>query len=155
MNKLIKILVTGLITALILPACSDDKDDILPEIILESGQHFPLNCDTLKIGSSFIFSATFRDNRELGGWSLEIHHNFDHHTHSTETGNCLEHPDKDPVNPFFMIESYTIPDGLSEYEAIREIIIPDDSDPGDYHMMIRLTDKEGWQTLKGLSLKME
>ncbi len=139
----------------IVPSCSDDKDEILPEIILDPGLHFPLNCDTLEIGNSFVFKAKFTDNRELGGWSLEIHHNFDHHTHSTETGNCEEHPDKDAVNPFFLLESYQIPDGLTEYDAIQEIFIPADSDPGDYHLMIRLADKEGWQALKGLSVKLE
>jgi hypothetical protein len=42
---------------------------------------------------------------------------------------------------------------VKSYEATTQITIPADVDPGDYHFMIRLTDKEGWQTLKGLSIK--
>nr|WP_244939634.1 DUF4625 domain-containing protein [Arcticibacter tournemirensis] len=33
--------------------------------------------------------------------------------------------------------------------------MPADADPGDYHFMIKLTDKEGWQTIKGLSIKLQ
>ena len=34
-----------------------------------------------------------------------------------------------------------------------EIKVPENVDSGDYHFMILLTDEEGWQTIKGLSIK--
>nr|WP_229206214.1 DUF4625 domain-containing protein [Dyadobacter fermentans] len=37
--------------------------------------------------------------------------------------------------------------------ANQQIDVPADIDPGDYHFMIRLTDKEGWQTIRGISIK--
>lgn len=95
----------------------------------------------------------FSDNEELGAFSLDIHHNFDHHTHSTDPLPCELGPIKDPVNPFRLIKEYQIPSGLTSHLAEVEISIPADVDPGDYHLMVRLTDKAGWQTLRGISIK--
>jgi hypothetical protein len=44
---------------------------------------------------------------------------------------------------------------LKEYSATTEIDIPANVDLGDYYFMIRVSDQEGWQTLKGLSIKIE
>jgi hypothetical protein len=62
---------------------------------------------------------------------------------------------KTPVKPFLFIQNYNIPAGLKQHEATAQIVVPADVDPGDYHFMIRLTDKEGWQTIKGLSIKIQ
>jgi len=132
----------------------EETDDIYPEIDRDFADRFPVNCDTLYIGESFEFKALFSDNAELGSYSLEIHHNFDHHTHSTEIGSCPEHPDKEAINDFQYIDEYLIPSGLTEYTAVQEIFIPAGVDEGDYHFMIRLVDKEGWQTISGISLKL-
>lgn len=115
--------------------------------------HSRYNAAKLRADKKITFRAKFTDNTALGSYSLDIHHNFDHHTHSTEVNNCTADPIKKPVNPLLYINSVTIPDGQKSYEAVQEITIPTDIDPGDYHFMIRLTDKEGWQTIKGLSIK--
>ncbi len=39
------------------------------------------------------------------------------------------------------------------YDAKVDITVPDDIDTGDYHFMVRLTDKSGWQQLKAISIK--
>jgi hypothetical protein len=62
-------------------------------------------------------------------------------------------PIKTPVKPLLFIKEFDIPVGQKSYEAIVEIDIPSDVDTGDYHFMIRLTDAEGWQALKGISVK--
>lgn len=62
-------------------------------------------------------------------------------------------PVKTPQSPFLLIKSFLIPVGLKTYQTAIEIAVPADVDAGDYHFMIRLTDKEGWQTIKGLSIK--
>lgn len=137
-------------------ACSSDNDVIdkeYPVIDISSTNAFPIQCSQVTRGQKFTFRASFSDNAALGSYSLDIHHNFDHHTHSTEVSDCETDPIKKPVKPMLYINSVTIPDGLKNYEAVQEIAIPEDIDPGDYHFMIRLTDKEGWQTLKGLSIK--
>ncbi len=138
--------------------CKDDKEIIdtePPEIILTAADAFPVQCSTVSRGQTFTFRALLRDNVRLGSYSLDIHHNFDHHSHSTEVEECAMEQVKTPVNPFLLIRNYPIPEGLREYEAATEITVPADVDPGEYHFLIRLTDKEGWQTLRGISIKIE
>jgi len=126
-----------------------------PVIATDFAQAFPKQCDTIRVGETFTFKAKFTDNVELGSFSLDFHHNFDHHTHSTEVASCSMEPVKTPKKPFVMIKNYPIPNGLKEYEATIELAVPADVDSGDYHLMILLTDQEGWQTMKGLSVKIQ
>ena len=140
--------------------CEEENvDDQKPEIDLTIPGAFPTNCDTLYFGETFTLKMKFSDNAELGSYSIDIHNNFDHHSHSTEVTECQLSPKKDPVNPFLFIQDYSITEGVTEYTTTMEISIPSgDSDgnfdEGDYHFFISLTDKEGWSTKKGLSIKM-
>ena len=145
----------GVLTLAFITSCSSDNAEIDTEYpVIDITQNaFPIQCSTIKRGQTFTFKATFNDNAELGSYSLDIHHNFDHHTHSTEVNTCETEAVKTPVKPMLFISNYTIPNGMKSYEATAQITIPTDVDPGDHHFMIRLTDKEGWQTLKGLSIK--
>jgi hypothetical protein len=131
-----------------------ETDKQKPEIDLSNAGAFPMNCDTLYFGETFIFKVMFTDNAELGSYSIDIHHNFDHHSHSTEVTECNLDPKKSPVNPFVFIQDYSIPGGLKEYETNLSINIPASNakgpfDEGDYHFFISLTDKEGWSAQKG------
>ncbi|RZJ52167.1 MAG: DUF4625 domain-containing protein [Flavobacterium sp.] len=142
--------------AILFNSCSSDNTEIDTEypVIDITGQNaFPIQCSTITRGQKIFFKAKFNDNTALGSYSLDIHHNFDHHTHSTEVSNCETDPVKKAVNPMLFIKSIEIPGDVKTYEASTEIMIPADVDSGDYHFMIRLTDKEGWQTIKGLSIK--
>ncbi|WP_319229031.1 DUF4625 domain-containing protein [Draconibacterium orientale] len=142
-------------------ACSDDNevDKEKPIIDISFSGAFPTNCDTIYFGEPFVLRMKFSDNLELGAFSIDIHNNFDHHSHSTEVTDCHPDPDKDPVNPYVSINDYSIPESLKEYETNLTISIPESDgvelyDEGDYHFFIRLTDKEGWSAQKGLSIKM-
>lgn len=137
----------------------DDIDKEKPVIDLTLQDAFPVNCDTLYFGESFTVKIRFTDNAELGSFSIDIHHNFDHHSHSTEVTECELDPIKTPVNPFVFIQDYDIPAGLSEYVTDVTIALPSGDnnglyDEGDYHFFISLTDAEGWSTQKGLIVKM-
>lgn len=153
----------SILSALLLVfSCGNNDDDDAkivdteyPEIVMQNNNSFPVQCSVVQKGQKLIFTTVFRDNVELGSYNLDVHHNFDHHTHTTEVEECNLQPKKTPVKPFNFIKSYTIPGGLKEYHATTEIDIPAEVDHGDYHFMIRVTDKEGWQTLKGLSIKIE
>jgi len=144
---------------LVFITCSKDEiDDQKPEIDLSISGAFPVNCDTLYFGETFTFKALFTDNVELGSFSIDIHNNFDHHSHTTEVTECHLDDVKDAVNPFVSIEDYDIPEGQDAYETSLEITIPDSNndgefDEGDYHFFVSLTDKEGWSAQKGLSVK--
>jgi hypothetical protein len=131
----------------------EERDTELPLINMSGAEHFPHNCDTIYTGESFTFRALFTDNFELGSYSIDVHHNFDHHSHSTELSDCPMDPDKAAVNPFLYINQFEIPGGLREYSASQVIEIPKGVDTGDYHLMVRLTDKTGWQAINGISIK--
>ena len=157
--KILKILTGLLVLLFVFAGCTDEEiDDQKPEIDLTIFGAFPGNCDTLYFDEPFIFKALFTDNVELGSYSIDIHNNFDHHSHTTEVSECNLDDIKDPVNPFVIIEDYDIPEGLDAYEVSQEITITgsDDNgefDEGDYHFFISLVDKEGWSVQKGLSIK--
>ncbi|SFL20396.1 DUF4625 domain-containing protein [Proteiniphilum acetatigenes] len=140
---------------LLLLSCGqeDDHDMEKPEIDMSGVSAFPLTCDVVYRGDSFTFKALLTDNRELGNYNIEIHNNFDHHSHSTDDVDCEPDEKKTPVNPFIYNESFRIPDGMVSYQAESSIHVPDDVDTGDYHFMIRLTDKSGWQQLKAVGIK--
>jgi hypothetical protein len=149
------------VLVLIVLSCSKTPiDDKKPEIDLSIQGAFPLNCDTLYFGEPFTFKVLFSDNAELGSYSIDIHHNFDHHSHSTEISNCEMDAKKSPVNPFVLIEDHDIPQGTKQFETSLEITIPDGNfigqfDEGEYHLFVSLTDNEGWSAQKGLNIKIK
>lgn len=143
---------------LLMTACGKNNEKVdteYPVIDLAWSESFPAQCSTTKRGEPLVFKAWFSDNVALGSYSLDIHHNFDHHTHSTEVNDCGLDAAKHPVNPLLYIKSFDIPGNPAAYEATVAIDVPADIDPGDYHFMIRVTDKEGWQAMKGLSIKIQ
>jgi hypothetical protein len=152
------LLIILLLAGLGLSCERDEIDKEKPTIDISHQDAFPVNCDTLYFGESFLFKALFSDNQALGSYSIDIHNNFNHHSHSTEVTECNLNPKKNPVNPLNLIEEYKIPEGLKEYETMQTVTIPSGNnsglyDEGDYHLYISLTDKEGWSVQKGLSIK--
>lgn len=148
-----------LTTVLTLNSCSKSEKESIdteyPTIDLSTASAFPKQCSIVKRGEKFVFRAKLNDNAKLGSVSVDIHHNFDHHSHSTEVNDCQSDAVKTPVKPFLLIRSFPIPADLNTYEIAEEIVVPADIDPGDYHFLIRLTDQAGWQTIRGLSIKIQ
>jgi len=137
-------------------ACSSptqDKDLVPPEILPIGDYASPLNCQEFPRGGVLPFAYAFSDDVELGSFNLEVHNNFDHHTHSTEAGECRQDAVKEAVNPWIFNKDYTIPSGKDYYESQFNIPIPEDVDPGEYHFMIRVTDATGWQQLRSMSIR--
>jgi hypothetical protein len=135
-----------------------DIDKIKPTIDTEYVDAFPSYCDTLYFGETVNLKAYFTDNVELGAYSIDIHHNFDHHSHGHKIEECYLAPKKQPINPLVFLEDYEIPAGLNEYKVNMPVSIPSTNDSGqfdegDYHFQIFVTDKEGWSTPLGLSIK--
>ena len=153
-----KQLFIGLLTVTtVFSACKKDNEEIDTEypIIDLTGTAFPQQCSMIKKGEKFIFKAKLSDNVELGSVSVDVHHNFDHHSHSTEVNDCDLGAIKQPIKPFLLIKDFPVPVGQKTYDIAQEIAVPADVDAGDYHFLIRLTDKTGWQTLKGISIKIK
>jgi hypothetical protein len=159
--KISKFIFLPLILILGVISCDhgDNIDTEKPSVNNNFAGSFPVNCDTLYFGEEFTIKLLLKDNVELGSYSIEIHNNFDHHSHSTEVSECELWPKKVPVNPFVFIDDFDIPPGSTDFTTSETINIPAGNgngafDEGDYHFFISLTDKEGWSTQKGLSIKM-
>ena len=152
---------------------NDDKDTTKPTIQSQDQAGFvmvPINCDDYHRGDTIHFQYIFEDDVELGSFNIEVHDNSDHHSHSTESddhdhegGECNhdhdhegeEHEHEADEPHWVYNESFAIPAGLKRYEAKVDIPIPEDIAEGDYHFMIRLTDRAGWQQLKALAIIIE
>lgn len=101
---------------------SDETDTEKPVIDLSMTDAFPTSCATIYFDEPFNFKAYFSDNFALGSFSIDIHNNFDHHSHSTEEDDCTLDDQKEATNPY-VFNDYEIPENLSSYEANLTIII--------------------------------
>ena len=124
-----------------------------PEISEQGITANPIDCQVYHRGETIPFSYVFTDNDELGKYNIEVHHNFDHHTHSTSATTCSMDDVKEAQNPWVFNQDFNIPDGQKSFSAREDIKIPTNIDTGDYHFMIRLTDKAGWQQIKSIAIK--
>ena len=157
-----KTIILLVVLSISLNACQDDEkptiDTEKPLIDLTILDAFPTSCDTLYFDEPFIVKALLTDNVELGAFNIDIHNNFDHHTHSTEFEQCTLGAVKTAENPYVYIQDYTLP-VTNEFITDVSMTIPSSDgtdlyDEGDYHFQIRLTDKEGWSTMRGLNVKL-
>jgi major membrane immunogen (membrane-anchored lipoprotein) len=141
----------------LITACSSDdaadKDLEKPTISINYDGGFPQACEELVKGETYSFRALVTDNLELASYSIDIHNNFDHHTHDDQEATCDLEDIKDPVNPLIFVENYSIEDGLTSYEFNVNITIPDDIDSGDYHCSYSITDVTGWQSITSIDIK--
>lgn len=144
-----------------LGACSSSNDDeqrdmTLPVISEQGIIANPIECQQYQPGDVIPFSYVFTDDTELGNYNIEIHNNFDHHTHSGSAIDCPLDAKKEAGEKAWVFnQDYTIPAGQRTYKARVDIQIPGDAETGDYHFMIRLTDKAGWQQLKAVAIKIK
>ncbi|WP_405414556.1 DUF4625 domain-containing protein [Maribacter sp. Asnod1-A12] len=142
---------------LLIAACSnidsDTIDEEKPTISIDYTEGFPQGCELLTRGETYNFRAMVTDNDELAAYSIDIHHNFDHHTHDDQVGDCSLEDLKTAINPLIYIENYSIEEGLTSYEFNVSITIPNDIDTGDYHCAYSVTDATGWQSRTSIDIK--
>lgn len=140
-------------------SCEDEEkghaDQEYPKFVEKGQIVMPTDCQVYKRGEVIPFTQLFTDNEELGNYNIEIHNNFDHHTHGTTHAECQMDAKKDPVKPWIYNQSFSIPAGQKQFLAKHDIKIPEDVDTGDYHFMIRLTDKVGFQSIRAVSIKIK
>lgn len=118
----------------------------------------PAPCDTINFGEEFRFKAVFSDEKELGHYKINIHNNFDHHTHGTHEKQCQLADEKEAENPYLNNWVLEIPEGQTEYKIDTVLTLPQKNDSGfyqggDYHLMLYLTNEEGYQSWIGRDLK--
>ncbi|MCK0148073.1 DUF4625 domain-containing protein [Arenibacter sp. F26102] len=145
------------ILILVVASCTTDdnaaKDEQKPTIDINYDEGFPQACSQLVRGETYSFKAMVSDNVELASYSLDIHHNFDHHTHDDQDGECSMDTKKTAINPWIFIENYSIEDGLTIYEISIGLTIPNDIDTGDYHCSFSVIDETGWQSRTSVDIK--
>ncbi|MEE9362226.1 MAG: DUF4625 domain-containing protein [Cellulophaga sp.] len=138
-------------------SCSSDdsivKDEVKPTISINYNEGFPQACVELVKGETYNFKAKVTDNIALASYSLDIHHNFDHHTHDDQGAQCNFDSKKQAINPLIFMENYRIEKGLTTYEINIRQTIPDDIDTGDYHFQYSVTDETGWQSRTSVDVK--
>lgn len=130
-----------------------DKDEQKPIISIGYDGGFPQACNQLVRGETYYFKAKVSDNLALASYSLDIHHNFDHHTHDDQSGECDLEAIKQAIDPLIFMENYAIEGELTSYEINIPITIPDDVDTGDYHCAYSVTDETGWQSRTSVDIK--
>tara|TARA_R110002050_G_scaffold255741_1_gene394467 strand:- start:441 stop:920 length:480 start_codon:yes stop_codon:yes gene_type:complete len=145
------------ILILVVSSCTTDdnadKDEQKPTIDINYDEGFPQACSQLVRGETYSFKAMVSDNAELASYSLDIHHNFDHHTHDDQDGECGLDPKKKAANPWIFIENYSIEGGLTNYEIGISLTIPHNIDTGDYHCSFSVIDETGWQSRTSVDIK--
>ena len=127
------------ISLLAFNACEKEKekekesDTTKPEINLIE----PANGDTLHIGDEHgvHFEAEFSDNEALASYKVDIHPNFDNHTHAVTKGESA-------TVDFEFEQSWTI-SGKNASIHHHDIIIPENATPGHYHLMVYCLDAAG------------
>jgi hypothetical protein len=144
---------------ILISSCSSDnsidKDEEKPTISINYNEGFPQGCTVLKRGETYRFRAKVTDNKALAAYSIDIHNNFDHHTHDDQVAECNLEDIKQSINPFIFIENYSIDEEVTSYEINMAITIPNDIDAGDYHCAYSVTDKTGWQSRTSVDIKIE
>ncbi len=136
-----------LLAAVIFLSCEKEKDTLKPVIKLNSPAQ---NAELKVIGNDhgIHFDAEFSDNEALASYAVDIHANFDGHTHSAARAEHAE----DGV-PFSYKKVFTSIDGkMNDHVHHHEIVIPEkdkDGKPfleGKYHIIVQCLDKAGNQS---------
>jgi hypothetical protein len=135
-NKFSFICLTA-IFVLAFTACKEDNDTTSDTTKPVINLIEPEDGDILQIGSDVHFEAEFSDNEALASYKVEIHSNFDNHTHA-QTREVVETVD------FTLNRSWNDISGKKNASIHHhDIIIPEDATPGHYHLMVYCTDAAG------------
>lgn len=126
------------VSTFVLSSCNndDDIDTTAPTIELDE----PEDGDELLIGKSIHFECDFKDNVMLGSYMIEIHNNFDGHSHKAPSRAAGE-------EPFFIKKSYDLSGLRNSHVHHHDILIPETAQEGNYHLVVYCTDAAGNQSL--------
>ncbi|ASB47775.1 DUF4625 domain-containing protein [Alkalitalea saponilacus] len=150
-----RLIFVSLISILFVSACVKDSDTEAEAPKVEILLPFP--CDTIYYGEDFIFRLKLTDKNELGNLSMDIHNNFNHHSHGDNI-TCQMDDRKEAIHPFSKAWIHSLPN-QREYTFEKVLNFPvknqDDKvhDHGDYHFHIYVTNEDGYQVFTTLDVK--
>lgn len=132
-----------------LSSCEKDNGDTTKPLIEVSG---PVTNDVFYIGNEIHFEVDFSDNEELKSYKIDIHDNFNGHTHKNT---------KDDGTPWHFQKSWDFEPGQKNAHIHHhEIVIPTEIDgektaTGNYHFMIYCTDAEGNESWTPIAIEIQ
>jgi hypothetical protein len=124
-------------------SCDDDSETIdVTAPTIELGD--PAYGESFEAGNSVHFEASFTDDIELGAYKIDIHNNFDGHSHG-RIAKTSEDPD---LLKWSFEESFDFDPGLknSDIHLHDELEIPESTMAGPYHFIVSALDKSGNST---------
>ncbi|MDR1981597.1 MAG: DUF4625 domain-containing protein [Tannerellaceae bacterium] len=125
-------------------SCDNDEDTTKPVINLIE----PEEGDVLQIGSDVHFEMELSDNDLLRSYKVDIHHNFDGHTHTSATKAGEE------TIPFSYSHAWDISGQKNASIHHHEILIPENATPGDYHLVVYCTDASGNESYVAINIEL-
>lgn len=139
--------------SLFLASCSEDDDATIDTQAPQISIAEPHNEEEIAPGGEIHFEALFTDNVELASYKIEVHNDFDSHTHSVAK-------QEDTQNPWSYSEVFTIPAGQTSFEALQHIYVPAEINgvaisEGHYHFGVYVTDAAGNESQAFLELHIE
>ncbi|MDZ7608214.1 MAG: DUF4625 domain-containing protein [Cyclobacteriaceae bacterium] len=121
-----------------LSGCGDEEVDVSgPQIEMAE----PAMNEFVDAGSAVHFMAEFKDNIELKTYNIEIHDDFDRHSHGR-----IAAVQADPsLLKWYFEESFDIPEGSREYSVHleSEIVVAENALAGPYHFIVQAIDASG------------
>ena len=140
MKKYIIISVLAIAFTSVFTSCKEDEKADTTKPVIELDE--PEDGDELLIGAAIHFECDFSDDVMLGSYVVEIHNNFDHHSHKVASRAEGE-------EPFFYKKEFKF-----EQQGLRnahvhhhDVFIPENAQEGDYHFIVYCTDAAGNQSL--------
>ncbi|NJN27997.1 MAG: DUF4625 domain-containing protein [Cyclobacteriaceae bacterium] len=130
----------ALICLTILAGCdngSETVDTSAPTIELED----PAFGESFSAGNSVHFEAAFTDDIELGAYKIDIHNNFDGHSH----GRIAKSTEDPALIKWSFSQSFDFDAGLknSDVHLHDELEIPLNTMAGPYHFILSAVDRSG------------
>lgn len=143
----------SLTATMFLTACSNDDDAVVDTVAPVIAINEPHDEDEFAPGGEIHFKALFTDNVALASYKIEIHEDFDSHTHGVTKQSSQD-------NPWSYEQVFTIPAGQKSFTADHEIEIPmminnKPISEGAYHMGVFLTDAAGNESQVFLEIHIE
>ncbi|MDG5799870.1 DUF4625 domain-containing protein [Marinilabiliaceae bacterium ANBcel2] len=131
-------------TLLIYMACSDDNVDTEPpEIEIVK----PIEYDSVIKGDTLFVEANVWDNEYLNSWKIDIHDNFDGHTHKNgslkNSDQNIDEAENDELIAWNLILEDSFPKDKSKYQIKKQIKVPENAEEGEYHLGVFASDKWG------------
>lgn len=96
----------------------------------------------------FILKMDLSDDVMLKSYKIEIHSNFDHHSHGGNSRAVQETVD------FSFNRSYDVSGQKTAHIHHHDIVIPANATAGDYHLMVYCTDAAGNESYIARNIKL-